>query len=172
MCIIKMETSITTPQRIWRLLKLVSTAYCTISAVRSLISDPTQRAYGRLQNGIGVQKDIGGTRETVTSGSGSVRCVMQSLLQRTKKQVGNRRTRKVRSSAVVPTVSYTTPQSVQAVYNLSVTGTHTYLAESTVVHNCEYSVWHILHTVKLWDNILDMLKARRHSTYKEVLEQW
>lgn len=38
--------------------------------------------------------------------------------------------------------------------------------------SCEYAIWHILHTVKLWDNILDMLKARRHSTYKEVLEQW
>ena len=172
MCIIRMETSTTTPQRIWRLLKLVSTAYYTISAARSLISDPTQRAYGRLQNGIGVQKGIDGTRETVTSGSESVRCVMQSLLQRIKKRVENRRTRKAGSSAVVPTVSYTTPQSVQAVYNLSVTGTHTYLAESTVVHNCEYAIWHILHTVKLWDNILDMLKARRHSTYKEVLEQW
>lgn len=172
MCIIKMETSTTTLQRIWRLLKLVSIARSTISAARSLISDPTQRAYGRLQNGIGVQKDIGGTRETVTSGSESVRCVTQSLLRRTKKRAENRRTRRARSSAVVPTVSYTTPQSVQAVYNLSVTGTHTYLAESTVVHNCEYAIWHILHTVKLWDNILNMLKARRHSTYKEVLEQW
>lgn len=172
MCIIRMETSTTTPQRIWRLLKLARIARYTTSAVRLLISDPTQRAYGRLQNGIGVQKGIDGTRETVTSGSESVRCVMQSLLQRTKKRAGNRRTRKARSSAVVPTVSCTTVQSTQAVYNLSVTGTHTYLAESTVVHNCEYSVWHILHTVKLWDNILDMLKARRHSTYKEVLEQW
>lgn len=35
--------------------------------------------------------------------------------------------------------------------------------------SCEYATWHILHTINRWSDILDMLKARRHSTYKEVI---
>lgn len=33
----------------------------------------------------------------------------------------------------------------------------------------EYLVWHILHNMGRWQDILDMLKARRHAGYKEVI---
>lgn len=35
--------------------------------------------------------------------------------------------------------------------------------------SCEYAIWHIIHTINLWVSILDMLRATKHSTYREVI---
>lgn len=73
-----------------------------------------------------------------------------------------RETAKAKNSVPAPVLENTTAPCEVDVYNLSLIGTHTFFANGRAVHNCEYSVWHIIHNIQGYDVILDAIRAVHH----------
>lgn len=118
--------------------------------------------------GTAQKKDTCGILGILSSLYVNVLCAIKSLSLRREKAAGlvtTQETIKEKSSVPAPVLPNITTQSEQVVYNLSVSGTHTYFANGIALHNCdslEYAVWRIIHGIQGFQKILDAIRAKHH----------
>lgn len=114
------------------------------------------------QPGTGRQRAISGILGTLSNMLGSARGVIENLLRgRRKVEAKDTKPGTARAENFAPGIVQDAiiTQSEEDVYNLSLIGTHTFFANGLSVHNCEYSVWRIVHTVQGYGKILDAIRA-------------